>query len=171
MRRFTIFCCAAGLAGCAGSGDQTATDTAAPSAMAGDSMAAGATAGSTGAGGGRLALADLAGRWNVRSVPESGSDTSATTYVLTTTSDTTGWTVTFPNRARPIPARVVATDGDSVVTEAGPFESARRRGVQVRTRNVMRLQNGRLTGMTTARYQTTGPDSVLRLRIEGTRAP
>lgn len=171
MRHFTIFCCAVGIAGCAGSGDQTETDTTASGAMAGDAMAGVPADPAAGAGSGTLALADLAGRWNVRSVPESGTDTSATTYVFTATSDTTGWTVTFPNRQRPIPARVIATAGDSVVTEAGPFESARRRGVQVRTRNVMRLQNGQLTGMTTARYQTTGPDSVLRLRIEGMRAP
>ena len=40
----------------------------------------------------------------------------------TATADTSGWTLTFPNR-KPVPVRVVAVDGDSIVTEAGPYES------------------------------------------------
>jgi hypothetical protein len=35
----------------------------------------------------------------------------------------------------------------------------------------MRLQDGKLVGITVARYATSAPDSVVRLRIEGTRAP
>ena len=116
-----------------------------------------------------LSLANVAGRWNVRAVPESG-DTTPTTFVLTATADSTGWTTTFPDRA-PLATRVVAVGGDSVVTEVGPYESVRRRGVQVRTRSVVRMDADRLTGTAVARYQTTGADSVLRLRLEGTRAP
>jgi hypothetical protein len=115
-----------------------------------------------------LALGDMAGRWNMRAVPESG-DTAVTTYVMNATADTTGWTITFPNR-RPIPTRVVAVSGDSLIAEAGPFESARRRGVQTRTRTVLRLEGDRLVGTTVARYVTRGADSVLTLRTEGTRA-
>jgi hypothetical protein len=33
------------------------------------------------------------------------------------------------------------------------------------------MQNGKLVGTTTAHYVTTGPDSVIRLRTEGTKAP
>lgn len=117
-----------------------------------------------------ISLAAVAGQWNVRSVPESDTDTAATLYVLNATADTSGWSITFPNR-EPIPMHVVAVAGDSIVTEAGPFESARRAGVQVRTHAVFRLQNDRLIGTTVARYETTGPDSVLRLRNEGTRTP
>ena len=105
-----------------------------------------------------------------RQQPLAGRDTAATTYVMAAAADTAGWTITFPNR-RPIRMRVLAVAGDSVVTEAGPFESARRRGVRVTTRNVSRLQGDRLVGTTVARYVTTGPDSVLTLRNEGTRAP
>ncbi|MEJ7813361.1 MAG: hypothetical protein WKG32_23335 [Gemmatimonadaceae bacterium] len=116
-----------------------------------------------------LSLSQVAGRWNVRNIPETG-DTTPTPFVLNATADTTGWTFTFPGR-QPIPMRVAAVAGDSIVTVAGPFESARRKGVRVRTRAVMRLEGDRLVGITVARYVTTGPDSVLRLRMEATRAP
>ena len=67
--------------------------------------------------------------------------------------------------------RVVAVAGDSIVTEAGPFESVLRKGVKVSTNSVLRLQNGKLVGTTIAHYATSGADSVRNLRIEGTRAP
>jgi hypothetical protein len=117
-----------------------------------------------------LSLADIAGRWNMASTPEAGPDTSPTLYTLTTTATADGWTLEFANRPGAIPIRNVVVDGDSVSTEAGPFESARRAGVQVTTRSVMRLVDGRLVGTTRASYATTGADSVLMLRVEGTRA-
>lgn len=40
------------------------------------------------------------------------------------------WTMTFPDR-EPIPVRVVAVGGDSVVTEAGPYPSTKRPGQTV----------------------------------------
>ncbi|MDQ3696884.1 MAG: hypothetical protein M3373_02510 [Gemmatimonadota bacterium] len=67
------------------------------------------------------------------------------------------------------PVRVVAVAGDSIITEAGPFPSVRRRNVQVTTHNVLRRQGDRLVGSTRARYQTAGSDTVLVLRTEGTR--
>jgi hypothetical protein len=91
-------------------------------------------------------------------------------FVLTATADSTGWTQTFPGRA-PVPVRVVAVAGDSIVTESGPYESVLRKGIQVRTHSVMRRQGDRLVGMTTARYQTTGPDTVRQVRTEGMRVP
>lgn len=116
-----------------------------------------------------ISLADVAGTWNVRSKIE-GSDSTAVTYKMITTADRSGWSVTFPNR-EPIPVRVVAVEGDSIMSEAGPFESALRKGVQVSTKVVSRLQDGKLVGTTVARYQVTGPDTVARLHFEGTRAP
>ena len=101
-------------------------------------------------------------------IPFSG-DTARTTFVLTATADNTGWTLTFPGRS-PEPARITIA-GDSITTDVGPYESVRRRGVQVRTNSVMRLQNDSLVGTTVARYTTSGRDSVLRLRVMGTRAP
>jgi hypothetical protein len=112
-------------------------------------------------------LADVAGRWNVRAVPTTG-DTTPTTAVITATSTTSGWTITFPGRA-PVPMRVTV-DADSIITEAGPYQSARRKGVQVRTNGVMRLQGGNLVGTTTAHYNVKTADSVLVLSTTATRA-
>ncbi|HJU68271.1 MAG TPA: hypothetical protein VJ650_08470 [Gemmatimonadaceae bacterium] len=159
MRIVALSCCVAALVACGSNdGDDVATDT-----------AAGAT--DTAPVASPMSLGDLAGTWNVTAKPESGADTSTTRYTLTATSDTTGWTITFPNRPQAVPVRVVAVQGDSVVTEAGPFQSVRRRNMQVTTRNVLRREGDRLVGSTRARYQTTGSDTVLVLRTEATRAP
>lgn len=115
-----------------------------------------------------ISLADVAGTWNVRSTVE-GDENTMVTYDMVATADRSGWSLNFPGRP-PIPLRVVAVEGDSVVTEAGPFESVLRKGVQVRTRVVGRLQDGKLVGTTVARYAVSGPDTVARLRFEGTRA-
>jgi hypothetical protein len=103
----------------------------------------------------------------MQAVPMSG-DTAATTYVLTATSNTSGWTITFPGRA-PIPVKV-SVDGDSVMLAAGPYPSVRRKGVQVTTYSTARLQGGSLTGNTTAHYKVRSADSVLILTTSGTRA-
>jgi hypothetical protein len=156
--RTAICCCAVVLAGCAKK-ENAALDTS--SAMA-SSTATTTTAGPT-----PVNLADVAGKWNMRSVPMSG-DTTATTYVLTATNNTSGWTITFPGRA-PIPAKVTV-DGDSIMLAAGPFPSVRRKGVQVTTYSVSRLQNGSLVGSTTAHYKVKSADSVLMLNTQGTKA-
>ena len=80
-----------------------------------------------------------------------------------------GWTVTFPDR-EPIPIRLVAVEGDSIILDVGPYESALREGVMVSTRSVVRLKDGNLSGTFVARYETTEPDSVLRGRQRGTRS-
>ncbi len=114
-----------------------------------------------------LTAADVSGKWDMKSVPVSG-DTTPTTFVLTATSDNNGWTLNFPNR-RPVATRVTIA-GDSIVSESDPYESVRRKGVQVRTNTVLRLEGGNLVGNTVARYTTKGPDSVLNLRVTGSRA-
>jgi hypothetical protein len=114
-----------------------------------------------------ISLADVAGTWDVRSVPESGADTTATVYQIQATAD--GWTFLLPDRD-PIVA-TVTTSGDSIMTDAGPFESVRRAGTMVSTHAVFRLEGDRLVGTTVARYETSGADSVLTLHTEGTRAP
>ena len=156
MRHVVLSCSLALLAACAKGEQEPAPDTTA----VGMEPAAAPT----------ISLADLAGRWDVTSTPESGSDMTPTRYTLTATSDMTGWSITFPDRPEPVALRVVSVDGDSVVTEAGPFESVRRKGVQVTTRGVLRLAGDRLVGSTRARYETTGADTVLILRTEGVRA-
>jgi len=116
-----------------------------------------------------ISLADLAGTWNVRSTLD-GSD-KVITYDLVASGDQTEWTLKFPGRD-PIPVRVVAVEGDSIVWEAGPFESVIRKGVQVKNSRVVgRLQDGKLIGTTTATYEGQGADSVAHLTLEGTRAP
>lgn len=115
-----------------------------------------------------LNLADLAGTWNMRTMPE-GSDSTLVTYTMALTGTTDGWTITFPGRD-PMPMTATVS-GDSVMTTVAPYESMLRKGVQVSTASVVRLVDGKLVGTTIARYATSGPDSVVRLRMEGTRAP
>ena len=148
MNRFAILCCAAFLVGCSQSDEQAEME------MPGAPM---------------ISLADVAGVWTMQALPEMG-DSALVTYQMVATDNTEGWTLTFPDR-EPIPARVVAVAGDSIIVEAGPYESALRGEVMVSTRSVVRLQNGNLTGTFVARYQTTEPDSVLRGRQRGTRNP
>ena len=114
-----------------------------------------------------ISLADIAGTWDMRSVPESGADTTATVWQLQATAD--GMTLMLPDRD-PIEA-AVTTSGDSIIVDAGPYESVRRVGLMVTTHSVHRLEGDRLVGTTVAHYATTDTDSVLRLHVEGTRAP
>ena len=158
MRRFA-FCCAAILAGCTKSEDRAARE-----GIAGDTAAVAATPSASTT----ISLADVAGKWKVRSTDEAGGN--VVEVELVATADTSGWTLTSPGR-KPIPVRVVAVAGDSFITEAGPYESFLRKGLQVRTRTVNRLQDGKLTGTIEARYATKGGDSVARRPTEGTRAP
>ena len=158
--RIAICLSAAALAGCA-KNENAAVDT--------SSAMASSTASTTMAAPASVNLADVAGKWNMRSVPTSGTDTSATAYVLTATNNTSGWTIKFPNRAAAVPVRVTV-DADSIVTTSGPYESVRRKGVQVTTNGVLRLQNGSLVGSTTAHYRVKTGDSVLVLNTSGTRS-
>ena len=115
-----------------------------------------------------LNLADLAGTWNMKTMAE-GSDSALVTYTMTLTGTTEGWTINFPGRD-PMPMTATVS-GDSVMTTVAPYESVLRKGVQVSTNSVVRLVDGKLVGTTIARYATSGADSVVRLRMEGTRAP
>ena len=144
------------LAACSRSGDRT--DTAAVATT--DTAAAMSTT---------SPIETMRGRWNVQSVPVSG-DTSATRYLLDASGDTASWTLTFEGRATPVRLHVIAMGGDSVVTQTDEFDSARRQGMRVVSTTVMRVRDGRLVGTSTARYRTTGADSVLVLNTTGTRA-
>jgi hypothetical protein len=114
-----------------------------------------------------ISLADVAGKWTMRTMPEN-SDSTLVTYELVAKSDASGWTFSFPKR-KPVPVHVEAS-GDSLVTQAGPYESVLRKGIQVTTNSVLRLKDGKLVGTTVAHYATSGPDTVRRLRTEGTRS-
>ena len=152
--------CAAVLTSCAKK-DEAAVDT---SSMATSST----TTSTTPAAPAPVNLADVAGKWNVRAVPATGTDTTPTNSVITATATTSGWTITFPGR-KAIPMKV-SVDADSIMTEAGPYPSVRRKGTQVTTNSVMRLQSGSLIGNTTAHFKVKTPDSVLVLNTTGTRA-
>ena len=157
MRAVTSCCLAVLLMGCGKSAEKPADAEAGAADIIMDEAPAG------------VSMADMAGTWNIRSKLE-GSD-KVITYDLVASGDGSSWTVNFPGR-KPIPARVVATGGDSVVWESGPFESVIRKGVTVkRSRVTARLENGKLTGRTTAVYEARGADTVAHLTVEGTRAP
>jgi hypothetical protein len=111
-------------------------------------------------------LAGFAGTWAMRVLSESGD--SLASYELDATDTRDGWMIRFPGRD-PIPMRVVDAGGDSVVTEAGPYESILRAGVQVTTRAVVHRQGDQLTGSTRAVYAGAGADSVANLRSDGRR--
>lgn len=151
MRRLVLLCCAAVLVGCAKKEAEPAADTtaAAPAPM-------------------MLTAADVAGKWHVVITAET-SDSVLTEYDMTATAADTGWAVMLPNRPSMTPR--VMFSGDSVVIDLGPFESVLRKGVQVTSHSVSRLQGGMLVGMTTAHYATTTGDSVVMLRTRGTRVP
>jgi hypothetical protein len=114
-----------------------------------------------------IALADIAGTWSVRSTLRD-DPSKGVTYDLKATEDRSGWSITFPGRD-PIPLRVVAVEGDSIVTEAGPFASEMRKGVQAHSRVVTRLEGDKMVGSVFVRYETSGPDTVATLELEGTR--
>lgn len=158
--RIAICCIAAVLAACAKKDNTAATDT---SSM----MASSSASTTTTTAPAPVNLADVAGKWDMRAVPVTG-DTTPTTYVLTATSGTTGWKITFPGRA-PVAARITLA-GDSIEIDAGPYPSVRRKGVQVSTTGGLRLQNGNLVGTNTAHYKVKTADSVLVLNTTGTRA-
>lgn len=147
-----LLCSAATMLGCA-KAEKPPADAAPDAAMAAAPAA--------------LSAADVSGTWNMRVTP-AGSDSTVVTFVFNATGDPSTWTFNFQGR-QPVPVRLTF-DGDSLMTAAGPYESVLRKGVQVSTNAVMRLQGGNLVGATTAHYATKGADSVTQLRSVGTRA-
>ncbi len=152
MRRLVLLCCAAGLIACEKPKEQPAADTTA--AMAPEPAAAPAP----------ISLADVAGTWTLQVMKE-GSDSAILTFDLV--ADSSGWTFNLPKH-KPLKPSVTAS-GDSIMAEAGPYESALRKGVKVKTEGVYRLKDGKLVGTTIAHYDTKSADSVLTLTVEGTK--
>ncbi len=157
MRRIGICCCAVVLLACGKTKDNSAMDQAAQST---DS----ATVAPAPAAPAAISLADVKGKWKMKTTAE-GSDSTMVEYTLDAAD--AGWTLNFPKRP-PVPTKASA-DGDSIVADAGPFESVLRKGVKVTTHSVFRLQDGKLVGTTVAHYASKGADSVRNLRSEGTR--
>jgi hypothetical protein len=161
MRCFPLICATAILAGCSKPASRAADEQAAMDTSAQAGPAAQAAPAAT------ISLADIAGKWKMRTTDESGGHPVET--VLNATADSSGWTMTAPKR-KPVPLRVVAVAGDSIVTQSDPYESFILKGVQVTTRTVSRLQDGKLVGVTEAHYALKGGrDSVARRPSVGTR--
>lgn len=154
MRRLGLLCGVAILVACEKPKEQPPADT----GMAAAPAPAPATP---------ISLADVAGKWTMRTMPEN-ADTTLITYELVAGADTSGWIFNFPKR-KPVPIHVTVS-GDSIITEAGPYESVLQKGVQVTTNSVIRLKDGKLVGTTIAHY-ASGADTVRLLRTEGTRNP
>ena len=110
-------------------------------------------------------LASLAGTWTLRTMPD-GRDTVITSEIAAT-GTTEGWTMTMPGQP-PVPIRV-RVDGDSIMTETGPFQSVLRKGTMVTTSAVYHVRDGKLVGSLVARYAGGGSDSVMTGRQEATR--
>jgi len=151
MRSMLLLCCALSFTACAKGGEQAGGEQAAVTAAT-------------------LNLADVAGKWSIQAMAE-GSDSVLVTYELNATATAEGWTLVLPGRD-PVSLHVVP-GGDSVMIHAGPYESVLRPGVTVSTESASRLVNGQLEGWSVAHYrgEGVGADSVLRIRLRGTRAP
>lgn len=115
-----------------------------------------------------IALADVAGRWKVRASNYDGSH--PVDYVLEIPADGSNWSIIGGNRP-PIPLRVVSVAGDSIVADAGPYESFILEGVQARSREIFRLLDGKLVSRMDGYYALPGGDSVSHRKTEGTRLP
>ena len=160
MRRIGICCCAVVLLACGKTKDNSAMDQAAQPATDSTTVAPAPAAPTA------ISLADVKGKWKMKTMAE-GSDSALVEYTLD--AGDAGWTLHFPKRP-PVPSKPTA-DGDSIVADAGPYESVLRKGLQVTTHGVARLQDGKLVGTTVAHYATKSADSVLHLKLEGTRKP
>ena len=93
---------------------------------------------------------DVAGTWEGKAML-GPRDSVVATYQLTATATRAGWTLKLPNRP-PLPARIIAMGGDSIVTEVGPFESILRRGEMVTTRTTGHYRGDTMSGTIEARY-------------------
>ena len=154
MRATVLLGCALIAAGCSTKEAPPAGDTAAPAAEAATPA--------------EMSLANVAGTWNFR-VMGMDNDSTLTTHVLTASADPAGWSFVQPNGDKVV-VRDVVIAGDSITSVAGPFSSGVRSGMKVKDlRTTYRLQDGKLVGVTTAHYETTGPDSVRQFRLEGTK--
>lgn len=60
-------------------------------------------------------------------------------------------------------------DADSVIIDAGPYASTARKGATVTSHSVSRLRDGRLVGTMTAHYTVEATESLVHIRLEGTR--
>ncbi|HEX4627965.1 MAG TPA: hypothetical protein VH137_04165 [Gemmatimonadales bacterium] len=102
--------------------------------------------------------------WDVKTMV-GPKDSVVTTSVLAATPDGKGWTLKLA-KGDPIPVRLIAAGGDSMVTEAGPFPSVLRPGQTVTTlHNVAHTKGNTMWGTMEAHYAN---GDVLKGKTEGT---
>jgi hypothetical protein len=108
----------------------------------------------------------VAGTWAMESSVKTaaGKDTVVNSLV-TATADTTSWVTHLAGRD-PIVTHVVAMGGDSVVTEAGPFQSVARAGQTVTTRETLHFKGDAVSGTIEAHYSN---GDVVKGTVKGTR--
>lgn len=156
MRNSALLCCAILLVSCA------KADTAADTAAVVDTAMPAATMEPA-----PISLDQVAGKWNVRILSAETGDSTLTSYVLDAKADTAGWSFQFPTGA-PIAMRITSMAGDSLVTEAGPFDSRLQKNVKVHSIVTWRLRGGKLVGTVVSHYDTK-PPTTRNLIAEGTR--
>ena len=113
-----------------------------------------------------ISFADLAGRWNFETRGD-GADTMVTKAVVVATADSTGWVMELPTGKKV--AQHVTVSGDSIMIKSDTYASMRRKGKQVWSEGVYRLENGKLVGTLIGHYANSGADSVLKLHSVGTK--
>ena len=92
-----------------------------------------------------------AGVWNNRFMI-GPKDSVIGSVIITVSDDQKTWIMKFADRP-PIPVRVIATGGDSVVTDAGPYPSTKRPGQSVTLlHSVSHYKGDHMTGTFEAHY-------------------
>ena len=108
-----------------------------------------------------------AGTWNARTMI-GPKDSVVAAYVLTIAADGKSATIRFPGRD-PIPARILAMGGDSIVTEIGPYPSILRPGQTVASlKSVAHYRDNSMWGTFEAHYAKgdvlTGKTKAMRVK-------
>jgi hypothetical protein len=113
-----------------------------------------------------LKLADVAGTWALENTVKNaaGNDTTVNSE-LVATANRKGWVTNLAGRP-PIPTRVVAVAGDSIVLAAGPYESILRAGQKVRLRETLHFKGDDASGTMVAHYST---GTVVKGSVKGSR--
>ncbi|MES2306776.1 MAG: hypothetical protein V4558_14835 [Gemmatimonadota bacterium] len=110
----------------------------------------------------------VAGTWDMKTMSAT-SDSALVNYTVVASADTAGWMLNLPKR-KPMKLSIMVM-GDSVMSTGPEYESVLRKGVKVRTNSTFHFVGDKVTGTTVAHYNIKGADSLVNLRVEGTRKP
>lgn len=109
----------------------------------------------------------VGGTWDAQLMPIA-RDTVILTFTMNNTDTGAGTSIVFPSGLK-VANKSRQISGDSVVSETGPFKSQVRRGQNVTsTRAVLRMQDGKLAGVLSAKYANGDTTSY---RITATKKP